>query len=105
MSKIMRISTPTVTYYVDDDNFDISRVKKATMYIKSVNESASLSIENPTIDLETKSFSVHLSQEQTKMFSLGSIEVQVHIKLDDDNAIWTELIRTTIGKVIGEDII
>ena len=105
MSEIMRISTPTVIYYVDDESFDVSRVKKATMYIKNVNGSESLSFEDPMIDLEEKSFSVHLSQEQTKMFSLGSIEVQVHIKLDDDNVVWTELVKTTIGKVIGEDIL
>ena len=105
MSKIMRISTATVIYYVDDNTFDMSRVKKATMYIKNVNGSESFSFEEPVIDTEEKSFSVHLTQEQTKMLSLGSIEVQVHIKLDDDNVIWTELIKTTIGKVIGEDIL
>ena len=105
MSEIMRISTPTVSYFIDDETFDMSSVAKATMYIKSITTGKGITVDNPTIDTEEKSFSVHLSQEQTKGFLSGTVEVQVHIKLNDNNAIWTEPIKTTIGRVIGEDII
>ena len=103
--KLMRISTPTVTYYIDDEDFDISTVAKATMYIQNVGGTNRLAIENPYVDAEEKSFSVDLTQEQTKSLSTGTVEVEVHIKLTDGNVIWTDIAKTTMERVIGEDIL
>ena len=103
--KLMRVSTPTVTYYIDDEDFDISTVARATMYIQNVGGTNRLAIENPYIDTEEKSFSVDLTQEQTKSLSAGTVEVEVHIKLTDGNVIWTDIAKTTMERVIGEDIL
>ena len=104
MDKLMRVSTPTVTYYVDDENFDMSTVAVATMYLQNVGGANRLSLV-PYIDIEEKSFSVDLTQEQTKALSAGTVEVEVHIKLTNGKVIWTDICKTKVERVIGEDIL
>ena len=105
MDKLMRISTPTITYIVDDEDFDISRVSESHMIISNVGGGHKIIRENPTIGTENKSFSTELTQEETKAFSVGTIEVQVHIKLDNDKVLWTEIVKTSIGRVLEENIL
>lgn len=105
MDKLMRISTPTITYIVDDEDFDISRVSESHMIISNVGGGHKIICENPAIDTENNSFSVELTQEQTKAFNVGTIEVQVHIKLDNGNVLWTDIVQTSIGRVLEENIL
>jgi len=105
MSSLMRISTPTIKYFIDDENFDMSRVAKSRMIISNIGGYRRIIRENPTIDIENKSFSTILTQEETKAFKVGPIEIQVHIKLDNNSVLWTEIVKTDIGRVLEENTI
>ena len=104
-NKLFRVSTPTLIYYIDDEDFDMSRVAKSRFIVKEYGKENRIIHENPEIDVEEKSFTTDLSQEETKSLGAGEIEVQVHIKLDNGKVIWTDIVRTRINRVTEENIL
>ena len=104
-NKLMRVSTPTLIYYIDDANFDMTTVAKARFIVQNAGGENRIIHENPEIDVEEKSFTTDLSQEETRALKPGTIEVQVHIKTTSGRVIWTDIIQTKINRVTEDNLL
>ena len=102
-NKLMMVSTPTLIYYIDDANFDMTTVAKAHFVVQNCGGKNKIIHDNPIIDVEEKSFTTDLTQEETKALQAGDIEVQVHIKTTSNKVIWTDIIQTKINRVTEEE--
>lgn len=99
--KLFRISTPTIKYIIDDE-FDMSRVASSRFIICNMGNKNRIVKENPTI--EGMAFRTDLTQEETKKLNAGVISAQIHILLNNHKVIWTDIAKTTMNGVLGEDM-
>ena len=99
--KLFRISTPTIKYTIDDE-FDMSRVASSRFIICNMGNKNKIVKENPVI--EGMAFRTDLTQEETKKLNAGIISAQIHILLNNHKVIWTDIAKTTMNGVLGEDM-
>lgn len=106
MASFTRGTTPTIRIRITKPtNFDMTRISKCHLTIEQVGTGKELVFENPVIDTEEKTVSVHLTQEQALLFKSGSVEVQLKIKLSDGNVCVCNILKGGIDRILEETIL
>lgn len=100
-----RVTTPTIVIQIDDDTFDMSSIDICHIAIAN-NSGRNLKIFNPTdIDTVKRIIYLDLSQEDTKLYETGDIDIQLKIKLNNGKVVPSEIMRTTMQRIMEEDIL
>ena len=105
MSDIYRGTTPTIILRITNKDFDMSSIDVCHITIQNDNGKNKKIFEHPTIDVEAKTISQELTQQQTLDYDYGNINVQVKIKLNNGRVITHPIITATMQRILEEAII
>lgn len=107
MSDILafRSTTPTVVLKVNDENFDMTQISICHVTIENDSGRNKKIFSDCQLDNEYKTISFTMSQEDTLSYESGTLLLQVKIKLVNDSVLASPIIRTTMEKILEEDIL
>ena len=103
--QIYRTTTPVLIFKIKNDDFDMSSILICHITLENKNGLNSLTLDNPVIDTENKTVKVRLTQDQTAMFSIGLVRIQMKIKLKNDDVISTKVIEGDIMEILEEELL
>lgn len=102
---IYRVTTPTIVIEIENEDFDMSLIDICHVTIQN-HSGRNKKIFNATnFDVENRIIYLELTQEETKEYETGNIEIQLKIKLQNGKVIPSEIITTTMNKILEEDIL
>ena len=105
MDNIYRGTTPTIILSVKNKDFDMSTISICHVTIQNDNGKNKKVFENPIIDVENKTISVELTQQDTLDYEYGNINLQVKIKLTSGRVIASRIIVTTMNRILEETVL
>ena len=102
MNSFVRGTTPIIEVKIKKPvDFDMSNVVSAKMTLKNKGSSMEKFVfDTPDIDVENKTVSVHLTQEQSLKFYTGIFEAQVELTYLDGNIDATNTMNGKVNKNI-----
>lgn len=103
---MIRGTTPILTFKIKTD-LDLSLIEKAEITFKSVNGTKEKTWDETelSIDDQEKKIQLQLSQEDTLFFSVGEIQIQLRIKLNNDMVYASKIVTSTLDKILKEGVI
>lgn len=103
---MIRGTTPTLTFKIKTD-LDLNDVDKAQITFKSVNgmKEKTWNETDLGINPEEKTMVLTLSQEDTLYFSVGEIDIQLRIKLNNDMVYASRIVTSTLDRILKEGVI
>jgi len=105
MSEIGRGTTPTVMLEIEED-FDMSSIDSCILAIQNVGMHNTLLFYDPVIDVENRTISKTLTQEETYSLETGVIEVQLpKVVLKSGAITYSEIKTATMDRTLGGVII
>lgn len=99
---MIRFTTPT---HVFKTNIDLTQ---ADVIFVTYKQGGSTVVEKTKEDLtiEQDQLSVKLTQEDTGKFVQGNpVEIQIRVRFDDDTAIASNIMKTTVERVLKDGVI
>lgn len=97
-----RSTTPTLIFNILNQDFDMDTIDVCHITIESESGRNELTLTTPEIDKENKRITVTLTQEQTLMFSVGYIKVQIKAKLKNGVVIPSKVIKARMEEILEE---
>ena len=103
---MIRGTTPTLTFKINTD-LDFSEIETAEITFKSVSgmKEKTWNQELFTIDPQEKTIVLTLTQDDTLYFYEGEIQVQLRIKMQDDKVYASNIVTSTLSKILKEGVI
>ena len=106
---IIRGTTPTITFHVKDESFDMTEIAevwvtfktKAGVKIKEKN----YTIEDLVIDAENHTIELDLTQEDTLDLPDTNVNVQLRVRTDSELAYASQIIEVEIGHILKDGVI
>lgn len=101
-----RGTTPTLSFKFGDD-VDLSSINALWITIsnKLGSKIKEYSLDKVTILTDHHTINLKLSQEDTLYFGEGDLEIQIRIKKDDGSAYATNIVTTTMQRILKEGVI
>lgn len=107
MSRIIRGTTPTITFTITSD-VDLTKFTEIWFTIADSKTTAErtykLSESEVAVDSEAKTITVHLSQEDTLKFR-SSVRVQIRALNDEGNSFATKIIDVELDNILKGGVI
>ena len=103
---MIRGTTPTLTFNIKTD-LDLTELMKAEITFKSVYGSKEKTWDENevTIDPVEKQIMLTLTQEDTLYFNEGKINVQLRLKMQNEKVYASDVVNTTLDKILKEGVI
>lgn len=101
--KIYQSTTPVLIFNILNDDLNLEEINVCHLTIESESGSERKIFENPTIDVENKKITQELTQEDTLLFHVGYIKLQLKIKLQNGMVIPSKIIKTTMNEILEEE--
>lgn len=103
---MIRGTTPILTFKINTE-LDLNNVEKAEVTFKSVSGMKERTWDKSRliIDAENKKILLYLNQEETLYFSVGKIDIQLRIKMDNDLVYASKIVTSTLDKILKEGVI
>ena len=106
---IIRGTTPTLVFKIKNENMDLSDVAEIWITLKTKagtrSKEKTYDIDDVTIDTQNGEVSLSLSQEDTLYFEDTNILIQIRLRMNDDAAYASTIIKTSIGQILKEGVI
>lgn len=101
-----RITTPTHTFILPMDTDDCSVIQVTyTQGCKQMIKEYKDGITPSGMTLDEDSVIIHMTQEETKAFKVGAIEVQIRVLTNSNQAYASDIFKVGATKVNNEDIL
>lgn len=103
-----RGTTPTYTIVFDDAEMDLAQVAYFFLTLKQCEtKEVTTKIEagSPYIDVQNKTITWTLTQEDTLLFKEGEADLQIRGMFLDDTAFATKVYRVPVNRVLYEEVI
>lgn len=103
---MIRGTTPILTFKIKTE-LDLNDVEKAEITFKSENGTKERTWNETelAIDPVEKKIQLQMSQEDTLYFSVGTIDIQLRIKLNNDMVYASKIATSTLDKILKEGVI
>ena len=101
--KMYQSTTPTLIFNIINEELDLNEISICHLTIESENGRERKIFENTQIDVENKKITVNLTQEDTMLFHVGNIKLQLKAKLGNGQVIVSKIIKTTMNEVLEEE--
>lgn len=98
-------TTPKIVLRIKDSSIDLNEVDICHVTLKAESNGHSLLIESPDIDTEARTVSFSLTQEETMGFNLGSIKIQIKMKLNDGTVIASKIVKTCMDEILEDTVL
>lgn len=106
--RIYRGTTPTFKWKITDKNFDLEEIKEIWMTFKTAKSESSIFTKKKNdleIDLDEKTISYQLTQEETLSFKFPMIEVQLRILMNDGLSYANDIQTIDVGRILKGGVI
>ena len=100
---IYRGTTPVITLKVNTPDFDMNNINVCHVTICDDNGKNKKTFTDPTIDVDAKTISVELTQEDTLSYAYGNINIQAKIKLESGSIVASRIVVMTMKKILEEN--
>lgn len=103
---MIRGTTPILTFKINTE-LDLNDVEKAEITFKSVNgmKEKTWGLSRLILDPAENKIQLQLTQEETLYFSVGKIDIQLRIKMDNDLVYASKVVTSTLDKILKEGVI
>lgn len=105
MDNLYRGTTPTIILRITNEDFDMNDIDVCHVTIETDCGKNQKIFEDPTIDIEAKTISVTLTQQETLSYKYGKICIQAKMKLKSGTVIASKIITTTMNRSLEEQIL
>ena len=95
-----RSTTPTIRLHVKNEDFDMSLITECHLTIENDSGRNKKIFEDPEVDIENKIISQTLTQDESKSFEVGTILLQLKVKLNDESVVASRIVRTTLHEIL-----
>ena len=102
---IYRSTTPTIVLHINDEDFDMNSIDICHIAIENDSGRNKKVYENTTINIEDRTISLELTQEDTLSYEPGYINLQLKIKTTDGSVYASKILHTTINDILEEAIL
>lgn len=102
---LYRSTTPTIILHIKDDDFDMNSISICHITIENDSGRNKKVYENAAINIEDRTISLELTQEDTLAYEPGYINLQLKIKTIDGNVYASRILHTTINDILEEAIL
>jgi len=106
---IIRGTTPTLVFKIKNGDMDLSNVAEIWITLKtragSKSKEKTYDINDVTINAQSGEISLSLTQEDTLYFEDTNILIQIRLRMNNDNAYASAIIKTSIGQILKEGVI
>lgn len=100
-----RSTTPTVILHIKNEDFDMNQIEICHVAIESENGRIRKVYENPEINVEEKTLTFTMTQEDTLNFMVGNIKVQTKMKLIGGAVVASKIITTKMNEILEEEVL
>lgn len=103
---MIRGTTPILTFKVNTE-LDLTTVVEAEVTFKSTSgtKEKTWDLNRLALEAEEHKIYLHLTQEETLYFNVGTIDIQLRIKLDNDMVYASKIVTSTLDKILKEGVI
>ena len=103
---MIRGTTPILTFKINTE-LDLSEIDVAEITFKSLNGTKEKTWNNSrlSIDAEENKIQLALTQEETLYFSVGEIDIQLRIKMQNTMVYASKIVTSTLDKILKEGVI
>lgn len=103
---MIRGTTPTLTFKISTD-LDFNDIEKAEITFKSVSGTKEKTWDENDLGIDPieKTMTLTLSQDDTLFFSVGEIDIQLRVKLNNDMVYASKIITSTLDRILKEGVI
>ena len=98
-----RSTTPTLVLNIKNEDFDMSTIDVCHVTIESKLGTQRKIYEEPEIDEENRRIIVSMTQEETKIFNVGTVKIQIKIKLVNGAVISSKMITALVKETLEEE--
>lgn len=98
-----RGTTPTITLKINTE-LDLNNVSECWVTLKDNlgAKQKTFTIDNIFIDPELKTIEIAMTQEETLMFNTGVVNIQVRIRLNDDQAYASDIKQIKMQSILKD---
>ena len=103
-----RGTTPTYTIVFDDAEMDFTQVGYFYLTLKQCESkeiTTRIDAGSPLIDVQNKTITWKLTQEETLLFKEGEADLQIRGMFFDDTAFATKVYRVPVNRVLYNEVI
>lgn len=100
-----RSTTPTVILHIKNEDFDMNQIEICHVAIESENGRIRKVYENPEINVEEKTLTFTMTQEDTLNFMVGNIKIQTKMKLIGGAVVASKIITTRMNEILEEEVL
>ena len=100
-----RSTTPTVILHVKNEDFDMNQIEVCHVAIESENGRIRKVYENPDINVEEKTITFTMTQDDTLNFMVGKIKLQTKMKLIGGAVVASKMIVTQMNEILEEEVL
>ena len=103
---MIRGTTPIITFKIKTE-LDLSEIQKAEITFKSTNglKERTWNETEISIDSEQNRMQIQMTQEDTLYFSVGEIDVQLRVKMNNDMVYASNIKTSTLDRILKEGVI
>ena len=103
---MIRGTTPILTFKINTE-LDLNDVVKAEITFKSTSgmKERTWGLNRLILNAEENTIQLYLNQEETLYFSVGKIDIQLRIKLNNDLVYASKVVTGTLDKILKEGVI
>lgn len=99
-----RGTTPTITYKNIPVNIDFDEIKEIWVTFKDAKTEITKTLNDITLDANTRRISVKLTQEDTLAFKAGTVQNQLRILMNNGAAMATSIKTCRMNKILKEGV-
>ena len=100
-----RSTTPTVILHIKNEDFDMNQIEVCHVAIESENGRIRKIYENPDLDIENKTITFTMTQEDTLNFMVGNIKLQTKMRIIGGAVVASKMIVTRMNEILEEEVL
>lgn len=97
-----RSTTPELIFHINNTNINMADIDICHITVESADHSHKIIYETPVIDVEHKTIKQFMTQAETKAFNVGSVLIQLKVKLTSGAVIPSEIIIKDMKEILEE---
>lgn len=108
MATITRGTTPTLTFKINS-NLDLTDIAELWITFRTEpgvwQREKTYTLDDVAVDAVEKTITLVLTQEDTLNFGESAVQIQMRVRMNDTMAYASDIIETTIGKILKDGVI
>lgn len=105
LETLYRSTTPKLILHIKDPEFDMESIDQAHITIENDSGRNKKIFTETAINIEDRTISIEMTQEDTLSFEPGCLNVQLKIRTTDGLVLASKIITSSISRILEEDIL